>query len=312
MITAKEKNGEQGMKKKITIAVVSVGICLLMLVLFLRKDIEADDIIWTCDVSDENGYVNGGKIYLYRDGRSECIDNISLCNVSAKGENLLVGIQNCYPNAEGFKGIVTYNISSKEVNEVLSSDRIHEFLDDRSLNFRGNIQMTQDGKLYYFVCGDNMMLYDTEKDKMEVLFKASCYQYILNEKETYLYFSENRALFGYNILENTKELLLNDVNNFSVSKDEKMIVYENRKEQALFLYRIDSGENEKLLDLNYLDSQISISNDNRYLLYTDYKESLIPTNRMTEICIFELKTGKRRVIYKGSYSDNITSVTFIE
>lgn len=297
---------EQNMKKKIS--TITIGICILLLAFGCRRDTEIDDVIWTSYVCDENGNINGGVINAYRDGKRVCIDNIALSNVSGSGEQLLVGVQNLYPNAEGFKGIVTYNISQKEVNEILNCDRIYDLVGNSNLDFRGNVQMTKDGKLYYFVCGEKMILYNAEKDKLEVLFETSCYQYMLNESETCIYYSENGTLFKYNFIEKEKDILINEVNNFSVSKDEKFIIYENRKEQSLFLYQIDSGKIEKLVGLNYSDSQISISDDNCYLLYTDYKESLIATNRKIEICVLDLKSGRRSIIYKGDYSDNIRSV----
>lgn len=302
----------RNLKKKtsliIAITIVIGVIGILLLTFFRHKDMEIDDIIWTSYISDENGIISGGKIYVYKDGQRECIANIALSNVSMGEEQLLVGVQNLYPNAEGFKGIITYNISQKEVNEILSCDRIYDFLGDSHLDFCGNVQMTGDGKLFYFVCGGKMILYDVEKDELEVLFETSCYQYMLNESETYIYYSENKTLFRYNILDRENDILIDEVNNFSVSKDENIIIYENRKEQGLFLYQIDSGKNEKLVDLNYVDSQISISEDNCYLLYTDYTESSILTNRKVEICVFDLKSGSMSIIYKGNYSDNIRSV----
>lgn len=300
------------MKKKISLIIaitIVIGVIgLLTLTFFRHKDMVIDDIIWTSYICDENGIVNGGKIYAYKDGQRESIANIALSNVSMGEEQLLVGVQNLYPNAEGFKGIITYNISQKEVNEILSCDRIYDFLGDSDLEFRGNVQMTGDGKFYYFVCGGKMILYDVEKDELEILFKTSSYQYMLNESDTCIYYSEDKTLLRYNLIDREEDIIINDVNNFSVSNDENIIIYENRKEQGVFLYQIDSGKNEKLVDLNYVDSQLSISKDNCYLLYTDYTESSIPTNREVEICVLDLKSGRRSIIYKGNYSDNIRSV----
>lgn len=300
------------MKQKISIIISIIiaigGICILIMAFSDHKDMAVDDIFWTRYVCDENGKINGGMIYTYKDGESECIAHIALCNASMGEEQLLVGVQNLYPGAEGFKGIITYNISQNEVKEILNCDRINNFLGDSSLDFRGNVQMTGDGNLYYFVCNGKMILYDVEKDDLEVLFETSCYQYSLNESETCIYYSENSTLFRYDLTGMKNDSVINDVNNFSVSKDENIIIYENRKEQGLYSYQIDSGENEKLLDLNYPDSQISISDDNCYLLYTDYTESSMATARKIEICVFDLESGSSSVIYKGDYSDNIRSV----
>lgn len=278
---------------------------MLLLTLFQHKDMEIDNIIWTDYVRSKDGIVNGGVIYLHNNGKTENIGDIALSNVSQKDGNLLVGVQNLFPNADGFKGIVTYNISSKEVKEILECDKIYRFLGNTNHDFRGNIQMTKDEKFFYFVCGGKMILYDAQKDKMEILFDASCYQYSLNEKETCLYFSEDKTLFRYDLSTKTKDILINDVYNFSVSKNEKVIVYENRDDQALFLYQIDSEENKKITDLNYKYSEVCISEDNRYILYTDYKEAIIPTNRRIEIYVLELETGRRKLIYKGDYEENI-------
>ena len=71
---------------------------------------------------------------------------------------------------------------------------------------------------------------------------------------------------------------------------------------------METGKKEKLLEVNYVDNLIYISEDNKCLLYTDYKESMIPTNRRVEIYVFELETGKQKKIYRGDYGDNIRSV----
>lgn len=296
------------MKKKKSLIIIAGGVCILVAAFFLKKDIKTDDIIWTSYVHDKNGNINGGRVCTYRDGKRECIDNIALSNVSMKEKNLLVGMQNLYPDAKGFKGIITYNISSKEVIEILACDRIYDYLDDRKIDFRGNIQVTKDGNLYFFTCGKKMLLYDVEKDNLETLFETSCNQYVLNEGETCLYFSENGILFQYNLAEHTKDKIIDQVNNFTISRDETLIIYEDRKKRELFLMEMETGKKEKLLEVNYVDNLIYISEDNKCLLYTDYKESMIPTNRRVEIYVFELETGKQKKIYRGDYGDNIRSV----
>lgn len=274
---------------------------------FRYKDMEIDDIFWTNSITDKNKHVH--TIYLYRDGKIENIGDISLDYISKNGENLLVGVQNLYPNEGEFRGIVTYNISSKEVCEILARDKIDDFLGEGNHEFRGNIQMTKDGNFFYFVRGKKMISYDVENDKLEILFETSSRHYPLNEEETCLFFEDSpNTLYRYNLSTKTKDVLINGVNNFAVSKDEKIIVYENRKEKALFLYDMDSGEKEKLVELNYGCSVVSISADNRYILYTDYKEAFVPTNRKIRIYVLDLETGKRRTIYKGNYHENIGNV----
>lgn len=298
------------MKKRLSIALLAIlliigGSYMLLLTLFQHKGMEVGNIIWTDHIPDEDGYITGGAIYIYNNGKTEKVGDIALCHVSRKDGNLLVGVQNIYPNADGFKGIVTYDVSSKEVKEILECDKIWDFLGDGNDDFRGNVQMTRDGKSFYFVCGGKMVCYDAEKDKMEILFDASCHQYSLNENETCLYFSADATLFRYDLSTKTKDALLKDVWDFSVSKDEKVIAYENREEQALYLHRVEAGEDDKIVDLNYMDSTICLSADNRYVLYTDYKEAVVPTNHRIEIYILELGTGKRTLIYKGNYKENI-------
>lgn len=300
-----EKNFVKKLSIVTLVVVVMIGGACTLLTLFQNKDVEVGNIVWTDHFPDEDGYITGGAIYLYDNGKTEKAGDVALCHVSQKDGSLLVGVQNWYPNADGFKGIVTYDVSSKEVKEILECDKICDFLGDGNADFCGNVQMTRDGKSFYFACGGKMICYDAEKDKMEILFEASCHQYSLNENGTCLYFSADATLFRYDLSTNAKEVLLKDVWYFSVSKDEKAIAYENRDEQALYLHRVDTGEDEKIADLNYIGSTTCISEDNRYVLYTDYKEAVVPTNRRIEIYVLELDTGKRKLIYKGNYKENI-------
>lgn len=137
---------------------------------FKYKDMEIDDILWTNSVNDKNKHIH--TIYLYGDGKREKIGDILLDCISKKGENLLVGVQNLYPNADEFRGIVTYDISSKEVSKILARDKIDDFLGEGNHEFRGNIQMTKDGNFFYFVRGGKMISYDVEKDELEILFET--------------------------------------------------------------------------------------------------------------------------------------------
>ncbi len=300
------------MKKKIGLLIVAIiaitgGTYMLWSAFFKYKDMEIDDILWTNSVNDKNKHIH--TIYLYRDGKREKIGDILLDCISKKGENLLVGVQNLYPNADEFRGIVTYDISSKEVSEILARDKIDDFLGEGNHEFRGNIQMTKDGNFFYFVRGGKMISYDVENDKLEILFETSSRYYSLNEEETCLFFSNSPTLYRYNLSTKTIDTLLNGcIYSFAVSKDEKVIVYEEFKEKALFLYNMDTKEKEKLVDLNYGYGIVYISEDNRYILYTDYKEAFVPTNRKIRIYVLDLETGKRRIIYKGNYHENIGNV----
>ena len=286
---------------------------------FRYKDMEIDDIIWTNNVCYKEENVNGkniflykGTINLYRDGKIETVGDILLSNFSKNGENLLVGMQNLYPDTEGFKGIITYDIATRELNEILAYDKICDFLGEENHELLGKIQMTMDGKLFYFACGKKIILYDAEKSTLDLLFETqtSCNEYFLNAKETCLYYSDSpHTLYKYDILTKKQDSLIDqDVYNFAVSKDEKLVVYENRRDKALFLYYMDTGEKRKLVDLNYGYSAVYISEDSRYILYTDYREAIVPTNCKIIIYVKELETGKRRTIYKGTYQDNIGNV----
>lgn len=288
----------------VAILIIAGGVYMLWSVFRQYKDMEIDDIIWT------DGYGEDSRIYLYRGGKTENIGNISLKNFSKKGETQLVGVQNLYSNSKGFKGIVTYNITTKEVNEILACDKIYDFLGEGNHEFGGNIQMTDDGKYLYFLCDDKMISYDVEKDQMEILFETWCESYILNEQGTCLFFCDRPALCRYDL--STKErdevALINGIYSFAISKDEKMLVYRDCDNNELCLFRMDTKEKKKLVELDYIWGAVYISDDNRYVLYTDYKESFVPTNRKIGVYVIDLETGKRRTIYKGTYQDNIGNV----
>ncbi|MGN0245346.1 MAG: hypothetical protein ACI4DK_05220 [Lachnospiraceae bacterium] len=266
-------------------------------------------IIISCYSSDSDGHVNGGTIYSYdvEKKEKENIGNIALDNISYDGKNL-VGVQNNYPDSIGFKGIITYDIHTQEITEILPCSRIYEMLDEKNHLFTGNIQMNSNADIMVFACGGKMFMYSINEDELAELFSTSSNQYILSSDGTCLYFSENSNLYSYNFMSGKKEVMLEGVYNFAISSDEKTIVYENQKEEMIYLYIVETQENKEIIKLNESGGNMYFSKDNGYLLFTDRKSSFVPTNYKIQICIYDIANSKISVVYRGKYEDNYRNV----
>lgn len=267
---------------------------------------DVPSIIWSRYISDENGHITGGELCSYDVGTKEIrtLEDIALDHVSYDGKSLLVGIQNLFPDSSGFKGIVTYDIHTGELREILSCDEIYAMLDENDHAFCGEVQMDSDKKSFYFLCGGKLFLYDAEKEELTVLFDTAGTQCVLSSNGETLYYSEGGKLYAYHPENKETETVLEGVYNFTVSNDEKMIVYENRKEEGIYLYLPETGEDKELFQVNYPDNVLSTSDDNGYLLFTDYKETIPATNIKTIIGIYDFSTGKKTVVYQGEYGED--------
>ena len=279
---------------------------------FCESLTEINPIILSCDYSDSEGYVNSGLIYFYNVGKKEkeSIGNIALDKISYDGKNVLTGIQNMFPNSVGFRGIITYDVSTHEITEVLSCSRIYDMLGNNNHTFTGNIQMNSTRDIFVFACGGKMFMYDLNNDKLETLFDTSSNQYILPADGKNLYFSENSNLYSYNFMSGKKEVILEGVYNFAISKDENIIAYENQKEKSIYLYIKNTQENREIIQLKHSGSQMYISENNGYLLFTDYKGSVVPNNYKIEICIYDFAKNKISIVYRGKYEDDYRNVVW--
>lgn len=306
------------MKKKI-----GIGILLMILIVggigvmigrnfFCESLTGVNPIIFSCYHSNSEGYVNDGAIYSYNveEKKKENLGNIALDKISYDGKNVLTGIQNIFPNSDGFRGIITYDISTQETVEVLSCSRIYDMLGENNYTFTGNIQMNSTKDIFVFSCGGKMFRYSLNEDKLEVLFDTSSNHYKLSADGKYLYFSENSNLYFYDFIRGKKEVLLEGVYNFAISKDESIIAYENRKEKSIYLYDLDTQENKEIIQLKHSGSQMYISENNGYLLFTDYKGSIVPNNYKIEICIYDFDKNKISIVYKGKYEEDYRNVVW--
>lgn len=305
------------MKKKIGISILLVILVVGSGVMigrnfFCKSFTGIKPIIFSCYNSNSDGYVNGGTIYLYNveKKKRENIGNIALDKISYDGKNTLVGVQNLFPNSTGFRGIITYNISTQKIVEVLSCSRIYDMLDENNHTFTGNIQMNSTKDIFIFVCGKKMFMYNLNEEKLEELFDTSSNQYILSADGKYLYFSENGNLYLYDFKSKEKEVMIEGVYNFAISKDESTITYENQKEKSIHLYDLDTQENKEIIQLKHSGSQMYFSENNEYLLFTDYKGSIVPNNYKIEICIYDFAKNEISIIFKGKYEDNYRSVVW--
>ena len=302
-------------KQKYTIAILIVIIisvlCAGLIIMnktILQKDFKIENVFWTQYDADENGYVTGESIYMYHNGEIECIDHQGLNNASKYGDTI-VGLQNASSNSEGYQGIVLYDINTKEVQEILSCERIDDFFgvnENEGAWFEGCIQMSEDENRFYFSYSEQLSCYDREMDELSILVEdAYLGSVVLNEEETGLYYSDSGTLMFYDFSTGEAKEILSDVDTFSLAKDDKFIVYIHWENDELWKYDLESKENEKLCNLKRSSgNRIVLSQDNQYVAYTDSKESFVPTAFKYYLTVCDVETGRRKVIYKGKYGES--------
>ena len=304
------------MRKKIvgiSILIILVGIGVILGKKFVYEPVQdIEPVIWSCYSTDTNGYVNGGAIYSYdvQNKEKKLVGNIALDYISSDGKGILTGVQNMFPNANGFQGIVTYNTYSGEIVEVISTSRIFDMLEGDNHSFYGNIQMDSSQENFYFLYGGKMFKYAVNEDRLTILFDTPSNQCVLSQNEESLYFTENQCLYLYNLQKDEKVKLLEGVYRFAISSDEDMIAYENKSEKKICLYIVSTKENKEIVQLKHSGVQLHISDNSKYLLFTDYKELIIPTNYNIEIGIYDFVNNQISIVYKGTAEENFRTVLF--
>lgn len=219
-------------------------------------------------------------------------------------------MQNASSNSKGYQGIVLYNINTKEVQEILSCDRIDDFWglnENEGAWFEGCIQMSEDENRFYFSYSERLSCYDRKRDELSVLVEDILYRgsIALNEEETGLYYSNLGTLMFYDFSTGKIKEILSGVGTFSLAKGDDFLVYAYWEKDELWKYDLESKENKKLCNLKRSSgNRIVLSQDNQYVAYTDSKESIVPTNFKYYLTICELETGRKKVIYKGKYGES--------
>lgn len=115
---------------------------------------------------------------------------------------------------------------------------------------------------------------------------------------------------------NKKErIVLGDVplDNMSFAGDSSFIGFQKtfgdaNKFLGIVIYHSDTGETEEIADLHSIDNNLSFGKDGNFLLYTDYKYSIVPGNMKIRIKLYDLEEKTTLTAYKGDYSDNIRTV----
>lgn len=153
-----------------------------------------------------------------------------------------------------------------------------------------------------------MIEYARNTDTLTVLFHTDSPQFELSGDEKNIYFTENSTLYKYSILHGTKEKVIDGVFQFAVSDNEDLIAFENKDSKEIWLYYPQNDQTEKIADLHSIDNNLSFGKDGNFLLYTDYKYSIVPGNMKIRIKLYDLEEKTTLTAYKGDYSDNIRTV----
>lgn len=305
------------MKK--TYVILAVTLIVLGLggtgVLFFKEVInsrlENIQIVWSQFYSDDSGHVASGKILNYNPNKKEktVFGDIPLDNMSFVGESSFIGFQKTFGDADQFHGIVIYHSDTGEREEIVDYERlVQESGSAYSPEFAGSIRASSNEKKIYFLFASQMIEYARDTDTLSTLFHTDSLQFGLSGDEESIYFAENSTLYKYNISHGTKEKVIDGVFQFAVSDDEELIAFENKESKEIWLYYPESGQTEKIADLHSIDSNLSFGEEGSFLLYTDYKYSIVPGNMKIRIRLYDLEEKTTLTAYKGDYSENIRTV----
>lgn len=305
------------MKKTYVILAVTLivlglgGIGVLFLKEVINSKLENIQIVWSQFYSDDSGRVVSGEILNYDPNRKEKIvlGDIPLDNMSLVGENSFIGFQKTFGDTDQFLGIVIYHSDTGEREEIIDYERlVQESGSAYSPEFAGSIRASSNEKKIYFLFASQMIEYTRDTDTLSTLFHTDSPQFELSDDEDNIYFTENSTLYKYNISHGTKEKIIDGVFQFAVSDDEELIAFENKESKEIWLYYPKNDRTEKIADLHSIDSNLSFGEDESFLLYTDYKYSIVPGNMKIRIRLYDLEEKTTLTAYKGDYSENIRTV----
>lgn len=305
------------MKKNYIILVVTLimlglgGIGVFFLKEVINSRLENIQIVWSQFYSDDSGKVVSGKILNYDPNKKEKIvlGDIPLDNMSLVGDSSFIGFQKTLGDVNKFLGIVIYHSDTGETEEIIDYERlVQESGSAYNPEFAGSIRVSNDEKKIYFLFANQMIEYARNTDTLTVLFHTDSPQFELSGDEKSIYFTENSTLYKYSILHGTKEKVIDGVFQFAVSDDEDLIAFENKDSKEIWLYYPQNDQTEKIADLHSIDSNLSFGEDGSFLLYTDYKYSIVPGNMKIRIKLYDLEEKTALIAYKGDYSENIRTV----
>ena len=303
-------------KKNYIILVVTLimlglgGIGVFFLKEVINSRLENIQIVWSQFYSDDSGKVVSGKILNYDPNKKEKIvlGDIPLDNMSLVGDSSFIGFQKTFGDVNKFLGIVIYHSDTGETEEIIDYERlVQESGSAYNPEFAGSIRVSNDEKKIYFLFANQMIEYARNTDTLTVLFHTDSPQFELSGEKS-IYFTENSTLYKYSILHGTKEKVIDGVFQFAVSDDEDLIAFENKDSKEIWLYYPQNDQTEKIADLHSIDSNLSFGEDGSFLLYTDYKYSIVPGNMKIRIKLYDLEEKTALIAYKGDYSENIRTV----
>lgn len=264
-------------------------------------------IIFIAYILRKKSTVFDGEILIYgdKDG-AKCLTDKETVVIN---ENLMPGFIKI-----GVDTYVTYNKSDSDEDMVVQFTNKREEIqveeNHSTLRFNKN-----NNRLYYL---DNNMVksYDVETGEVTELIDVECGEndsfYISADEEFVYYINDDigNKLLKKNIMSGDTSVITNDVNQFDVSGNGKMVIQKTAAEDfGIYIYDMQKDTMNIIFNKAELSNDIAISGNAEYILYTKHNYFWFFDNGNDDLHLYNIKAKNDSVIYRTSRGEQIESIS---
>ena len=206
--------------------------------------------------------------------------------------------------------VAEYDMENRECRDILCGEQIEAFLDENGYtklisDRNGYCVRYYGGDKISLLYGDYILGY-SERDGLKVLYEFRYFPgmvYEWMENDTVLLINDGYELVRYDPITKKDELIMlqSSTFNFTLSADEKILVYEDTDKGYLWKYDMVSREKERLCKRHHFYPELRISEDNRYLICMDAVQVLSSYIRF--IYVVDMESGKKAWLRKWGLND---------
>lgn len=290
---------------------------------FIKRDLASDDasIIMTLRSPMDDRSANETKLYRHNlEGPILLVEGYDLYDmVSSQDGSKILAFMGGWEQFD----IVEYDLQSKALNRVLSTDEIQTYLTDNGYMEQGANQSRYGYCLRYyhdencisFLYKDFLMGYSEEKG-LEVIYTLE------NFGHAYSWIKDDTALLigdggivEYDADTGERTILFEQAHtfNFTVSPDETFLVYEERDTGYLCRYDLADGTRKELCRYGHPHPNLQLDKNGKYLLCQDAKDIL--TSYKLFLYVIDIENGRKWKAFECGIgtplkSTQITGVTW--
>lgn len=212
-------------------------------------------------------------------------------------------------NRNGFEGIAEYDLEKDIFIPIITLAELQDLFEDPEMEisevhgpqyYKGDYSVYYKGKVYKLKKAEDRW---TMRVIGEAVGQESWGVYIWDKYQENLYVRvetnyKEWKLIKYNVKTKKYDVLLSDVNQFRISKNEDKIVYESYVDNKIYLYDVETEEKVLLAQYKgdiWIDS-IVFSEDEDFVLYVEQKYGAIDREAMYKFCIIDMETNKKKLI----------------